>query len=362
MNLDNIAEAFAASAVDSSRWTAAMEAAAVSTGAFGAVLVPITGRMASIPHSPSMAQSLERYIEDDWVHHDERYHGTRTIARKGVATEFDFTTVDEIAKLPYYQEFLAPCRLRWWAGVKVACGDDFWCLSIQRTIDQGPFSEAEQQRLAKLSTQLASAAALARALSFARADAAMAAFEASGTAIALLDIRREVLKANESAECLLGTDLQIVRNRLVSFDRAATAALDQALHQLLWTRSASALMPPVVLPRRNGRPVLAYPMRLASVTGTPLGDCQAIVVLVDLDRQERPPEAVLRATFGLTAAEAKLAQSLISGKTLQNAADFGGISQATAHSQLKAIFAKTQTHKQSEMVSLLARLRQPLIR
>lgn len=175
-------------------------------------------------------------------------------------------------------------------------------------------------------------------------------------AVLLLDIRGEVLQANQAAERLFGPDLQIVGRRIVSFDHAATGALDRALHDLLWTRTASALMPPVLLPRRDRRPVVACPMRIDHVTGAPLGDCQAIVVLVDLDRQERPPHAVLRACFGLTSAEANMAASLAAGATLEGAADQLGISKETARSQLKAVFDKTQTHRQAELVALMARL------
>jgi DNA-binding CsgD family transcriptional regulator len=82
-------------------------------------------------------------------------------------------------------------------------------------------------------------------------------------------------------------------------------------------------------------------------------------VLVDLDRQERPAEAALRACFGLTTAEARLAQSLACGETLQNAAELLSISRDTVRSHLKSVFAKTQTHRQSELASVLARLRRP---
>ena len=62
-----------------------------------------------------------------------------------------------------------------------------------------------------------------------------------------------------SVDSLFGADLQVVRKRLVSFNRDATAALDRGLHALIWTKG-EALHAPVVLPRRFGRPI-AYPSR-----------------------------------------------------------------------------------------------------
>ena len=55
---------------------------------------------------------------------------------------------------PYYQEFLRPHKLGWFGAVKVGDGEDSWCLSIQRSIEQGPFQQSEIDRLATLSSQL----------------------------------------------------------------------------------------------------------------------------------------------------------------------------------------------------------------
>jgi DNA-binding CsgD family transcriptional regulator len=60
--------------------------------------------------------------------------------------------------------------------------------------------------------------------------------------------------------------------------------------------------------------------------------------------------------FGLTSAEAKLASIIAEGVNPEQAAEELGISRETARNQLKAVFAKTATHRQSELVALLARL------
>lgn len=65
---------------------------------------------------------------------------------------------------------------------------------------------------------------------------------------------------------------------------------------------------------------------------------------------------LLRRIFGITAAEARLAQKMASGMPIDAAADALGVAKETARSQLKQVFAKTETHRQSELVALLARL------
>jgi len=69
-----------------------------------------------------------------------------------------------------------------------------WPVPIQRSIKQGPFTPAEVQQLASLSRQLESGAALAQAFGFARAEAALDAFNVSGSAVVLLDRCGEILR------------------------------------------------------------------------------------------------------------------------------------------------------------------------
>jgi DNA-binding CsgD family transcriptional regulator len=355
-DLEKIQVSFTDAAIDSSLWDQAMDVVAKVTGGCGALLFPIKGRLPMIPCSRSMRASLEIYIRDGWIHRDERYRGVHVMLQRGVTTDFDFASPTEISRHPYYQEFLAPFGLRWFAGVKVAAGDDVWCLSIQKSIKQGPFTCAEVEQLASLSRQLGFAAALAQAFGFARAEAALDAFNVSGSPVALLDRCGEVLRLNHTAEQLLGRDLRVSCRRIVSMDRNATVTLDAALQKLLWACSSSALMPPVLLPRTEGHPLIAYPMRLSRVSAGALSPCQAILMIVDPDARSRPPEAVLRSCFGLTSAEAKLAKAMATGDMLETVSGELGISYETARNQLKAVFAKTSTHRQAELVTLFARL------
>lgn len=211
-------------------------------------------------------------------------------------------------------------------------------------------------QLAQLSKQLGSVAAVARAIGFGKADAALDAFSATETPAIMLDRSGNVLRPNAPAERLLGRGLQIARRRLVSFDRTATDALDRSLKALLCSADTSASMPPVPLPRLQGRPLLAYPLRLPKVSYNALAPCQAIVILIDPDARPPPPEAVLQSCFRLTASEARLARKICSGHGVEAAADELGVSYETGRNQLKSVFAKTQTHRQSELVALLTRL------
>ncbi|MFC7738275.1 helix-turn-helix transcriptional regulator [Roseomonas sp. GCM10028921] len=65
---------------------------------------------------------------------------------------------------------------------------------------------------------------------------------------------------------------------------------------------------------------------------------------------------VLRTAFGLTEAEAAVAQHVARGEGLPVVAAALGVSSSTARTHLKHTFDKTGTHRQAELAALLARL------
>jgi DNA-binding CsgD family transcriptional regulator len=87
-----------------------------------------------------------------------------------------------------------------------------------------------------------------------------------------------------------------------------------------------------------------------------LGDNTGAAVLVlirDAGAKAHTSGVMLIEWFGLTRAEAALAVQLVQGRSLDEAAAALGISRYTARTQLAAIFAKTATHRQPQLVGLL---------
>ena len=300
-----------------------------------------------------MEESFDAYLSGGWHLRDERRNGAAIMKKNGVVDDLEIFDLDQIKKHPYYQEFLAPVGLRWFAGIKVACGDDLWCLSVQRSIEQTPFSAEEKRKLARLSKSLSSAAAVSRALGFSTADAAVDAFEISDTAVLLIDRFGNVIRANKAAEQLLKGDIQISRGKIVAKDQNAARSVGQAIHRLLEARDF-ALASPILLPREGQLPILVYLIKLSSLSANPLAECKAVAVLIDPNKRWLPAEMTLRASFGFTPAEARLAAKISSGAALEFVAGGLGISKETGRNQLKSIFAKTGVHRQAELVAVVA--------
>ena len=199
-NLSAVESAFAEAALDASKWTQALETVASTTESHGAILLPVKGGfLRTLPFTDSMSGPFDSFVRDGWHLRDERNRGIPLMQKFGVVDDLDIFSPDRIASLPYYQEFLAPHGLRWFAGVGVFFEDDVWCLSIQRRIDQSPFSTAEKTELAKLSRSLATAAATARLLGEAATSGAMEAYSARNMAAVLIDRYGKIFEANSQS-------------------------------------------------------------------------------------------------------------------------------------------------------------------
>lgn len=69
-----------------------------------------------------------------------------------------------------------------------------------------------------------------------------------------------------------------------------------------------------------------------------------------------PLPDVLQIAFHLTRAEAKVAQCIACGDSPEQSAERHNVSPGPVREQPKAVFQKTQTHRQSQLVGLLGRL------
>lgn len=108
--------------------------------------------------------------------------------------------------------------------------------------------------------------------------------------------------------------------------------------------------------REGSRPVLITVLPIDGAASGPFFGARVLLTFSDLAAQPAPPASLLTQVFGLTQAEARLAALIATGVSPEGAAERLGIAAETARNHLKAVFAKTDTHRQSELVALLSRL------
>jgi DNA-binding CsgD family transcriptional regulator len=200
-------------------------------------------------------------------------------------------------------------------------------------------------------------ATLSKALGHVALSGVSNALDLVGQPALVLDRLGFVLNVNAVAEQIFDDELFVRERRLIARDQRANAALSELTDQLRTTRDTAVLAAePIIIRRTAKRPVVIRVLPVDGTARSPFLGARVLLVFSDLDRETGPRREELARVFGLSPAESRLATLLVAGMSLDRAAEQLRLSRETVRNQLKAIFAKTATHRQSELVALLARL------
>jgi len=142
--------------------------------------------------------------------------------------------------------------------------------------------------------------------------------------------------------------------------RAANARDDAVMQEILsefaeGKRNAADGECVMAVSRPSGK--RAFPMLIGMLDEAAVGDAaeDAVISLIfgDPETGQGISPATLRSAYDLTAAEAELVGMLSEGYSLAEAATSRGVSINTVRTQLKHIFAKTDTNRQGELIRLV---------
>ncbi len=346
--------------IDPGAWPRIMDDLSKAVGATGAVLLQSDNRTPDVPYSHEIEELRHRYFGDNWHTHDLRaIRGVPYLLNgNSIVTDQDILTPDDIRKAPFYNELCDPLGFHWFAAIKFFAGPAMWGLSIQRTRCQGLFDEEEKLILAELSDRLTEVASLATAVGRIALSSATSALDKVQQPAIAVDRFGRVLDVHAAASHMFDKHLNIKSNRLAAADQAAARSLERLNDQLRTSSDLSTLSAqPVVIRRGKKNPVVIRVLPIHGAASSPFMGARALLVLLDLHAKDLPDPGLLAQAFGLTGAEAKLAARLGAGQSIERAAEQLGVSLSTARTQLKAVFAKTNTHRQAELVALIGRLR-----
>ena len=347
-------------AVDPTLWPNLLQEIADSVGAFGAMLLQAGTPTVDVPWSPSIERMREVYYGDLWNTRDLRAVRSVAAIRRGltVLTDEDLVTREERARDPYYTSFLASHGLAAFAAVVFRLSPSDVCgLVIQRTPAQGEFVEREKQALALLAPCLNAAASLTRMLAESSLRTSLNLLDRLSRPALALGRAGTVIDVNAAAAALFDDDFRIRAGALVVRDERAAGEIQRACGQARLTFGSDTTTPEPIVVRRTGRlPLILRPLALDGAAGSFVLGARLLVTVTDPEAAPLPSSELLRSVFRMTGSEARLANHLAAGLSLQQAADVSGITSETARSQLKAVFSKTETNRQAELVALLGRL------
>lgn len=228
-------------------------------------------------------------------------------------------------------------------------------MTLKRRAELGPYEPADIAALDALAPELHAAFGVARRVLDAEASGMARVLHERGDTVFELDASGRVLRVHGNGTD--GSGLLVRNRRLFAAERLAQSQLDQAITAGVTPPQKSALAS--IADQRGERRFL----QIVPVTGLARDvflAASAVAVIIDPAKQRAGihmlPDA-LQDALGLTAREAQIAALLAEGLSLTEIAGRLRLQVGTARNHLKAIFEKTGTRRQGELIALLSQLK-----
>jgi DNA-binding CsgD family transcriptional regulator/PAS domain-containing protein len=239
-------------------------------------------------------------------------------------------------------------------------------LSLGRRIEDGPFTAADIDLLAgALLPHLCRSISVHTSIMSIRQNNALLAamIDMSPCGIVAFDAGAKPILVNENAAAIFARDngLALRNGKIRAADSPSQALLDAALAGAIAVGlNQSAALPAPVLVARQGESLpykVVFSPLSRRIESFDLPQRTACVAMIhDQSNGEQPDVSNdLAMAFGLSKAESRVCQALLSGKSAQEAAVALHISPNTIKTHLARIFNKTGVHSQTALLQLLTR-------
>jgi DNA-binding CsgD family transcriptional regulator len=276
-----------------------------------------------------------------------------------ILTGEEMCSDEVLLRSEFYLDFLRPRDIRYSIrAVLTADPEPLAYLSAGRPHRSRPFGDAQRRLLAVVVPHLMQAVRIQARLESTQAGrhAVSSTLERLPLAVIFLDRRCRVVEMNSSARRIVetGDGLRLVRGVLVAVDTRAEVQLQQMIFGAAAVNSGRFLQHggALMLPRPEGRHALSAMVAPTGVAGLfPASRSARVVVLIEEpERRTTAPFAAFSESYRLSPAEAGLTARLVDGLSVRQAAEVLGISDNTARTHLKHIFAKTGSRRQADLV------------
>ena len=342
-------------------WTQTLD---LLTNAFdlrGALLTTDRFVKGRVPHSGGMVDVLAQFFEEGWHQRDLRTQAAQSKPMVGTFfADQQILSREQIERSDYYQGFARSAGVPWFSAALLSFegGNSFIALSLQRTQAQGMFSRTEMAAMGRLLPELVNATAFAKSLAGLHARSLLEGLQLLGEPAFLLSPNGKVVTYNTAASQIVELGISIVNGRLrvpSSQDNEALAGLIDRACDGHASRTAEIQGPIGINTGKMRFIVRAAPIHRSGAEI--FGFSGAILMMRPLEQQHAPlPVELLRKSFGLTMREAEVAIRIGQDDTLEEIADKFGVTREAIRFHLKSIFAKTDTHRRSQLVTLYARM------
>lgn len=272
----------------------------------------------------------------------------------------------ELVRSEFYLRWLRPqSAFHSLLGITSRRADRLCCVIALRPADAEPFGSTDKQRLAEVLQRLGCACDLESRLVVRRrmSEVLLDLLDCVSEAVLLVDAGGRPTLINRAAHLLLdqGGSLALVGGMLAAASAEETGRLRRLIAAATRdTKIQDATFGQIALSRRDGEPPLM--LRVIAVPHSVIDEKGQTRAVAAVFSGPFEPTVVGRLCdfYHLTPAEARLAALIAGGRNLLTSAAALHISRNTARTHMKRIYAKTETHRQADLVRLLVAGLSPL--
>jgi DNA-binding CsgD family transcriptional regulator len=328
-------------------------------GTTGASLIVSKDNVLHWVASPEPRERAEKFVKGGFLGRGQIISKLFALRIPGFVIDVEFFTPEELDREPVYKEVWRPQGIGWGmaTAIPIPTGENATFI-LSRRMEHGPFGRAEADRLDELRPHLARSVLISARLQLERARAAGDTLAVLGVPALVFDETGKVLAANPLIEALTGFVHWRAFGRVSLRDKGADRLLRDAATSIGSESSPECRSFPACDAKAETTMVAhVIPVRLSA--RDIFVRCFAVLVLTPVTRPQAPPVELVQSLFDLTPAEARVARSLASGKTIASIAADGGLSPETVRTHVRHVLAKTGCERQAEIVALLTGIARP---
>lgn len=311
--------------------------------------IRILGRTANANANADLAYRTHHHRLDVWTEKGARLAPMTVMNGEQVISTKDFAASE------IYCNFFRPLGIFHVIGAAFpVSADQLGIMGVHRDRDQTQFDADAERRLSALLPHLQRSLQLRRHLT---PDASPNPHDAQLCTL-VVDANMRILRSSVAADDLLrhGDGLYLANGMIASYSPDTTAALTRHVANAVGTMAARHGEPGglVSVPRLHGFPLTVQIAPFAFKRNVQ-GDSAPAAMLIVRDPERMPSDFAksVETIFGLTRAEALIAEGLARGLAVQEIAIANGVTYHTARTQLKTLMRKTGTSRQGEVIALL---------
>ncbi len=300
---------------------------------------------------------------------DPHVQYTGTLPVGVVINTADKFPLEQYQDHPFYRDYWAAFGVRELLAAKVAEDDHYVVmLGMSRTQDMPAYESTHIRKLERYVGHLTSAYRIVRHLGsvHAIAQAGLALIETASRPMIVLDKNQAIITSNSAAQRVLESGSVIFQDGayLACRSKRETQQLRRALKIVGMNGDQGVAAPRqrrmalrLKGPGEGGETLFCSLWSMQpSTTMSAFGPTSAgLLTIARSDSTEVADPLFVASMFDLTPAEARIAVALVNGADLKGIAAAQRVSLETVRVQLKSVFLKTDTHRQSELIALLMR-------